>query len=331
MERIYNIRFRAFNGCYKNIEDKEERMLEEMEESNSKKDEEKKLDSEITEILESCKKRWAIPDVHPLFCHYPQWIQEMPEELAIIVNSLMTGFDYYSHHSVNRNMKELHQQLQQQIQFDNTIYCVLPNQEGRINSGYEYLIEYKNLNGLSKYVVFPNLSVIQEKTLSYIKTIVFIDDFCGTGKTFIDYLEKAMKYVQGREVFYVVIHIMEKALGLIEKYGKEHNLSIHVLYKYSTPKAFERKLQPLEKRSSFKRLSLEYGLSKKHVLGYNNTEALVAFYNNTPNNTLEVFWQNVENHPALFPRVEDKKPEWMRMQKQAKSRRTSNYLKGCIK
>lgn len=266
---------------------------------------------EVFDTFDACKKRWGIEqDQDVNFQRYPEWLKAMPEELAVMVNSLMEGFDYYSHMTINKKLKALHEELQKlhSIEFDNTIYCMLPNQEGRINSGYEYLIEYKLINQISKHVVIPNLKEISEQDLSNIKNIVFIDDFCGTGKTFKDYIESVGKIVQGKHIYYLVIHIMDKAISCIEKYGLDRNLDIHVLYQMRTPKAFEREFQLAKKRAEFRRLSIEYGLPQKNVLGFNNTEALVAFYNNTPNNTLEIFWRNTENNNALFPRVDDERP-----------------------
>lgn len=232
---------------------------------------------EVFDTFDACKKRWGIEqDQDVNFQRYPEWLKAMPEELAVMVNSLMEGFDYYSHMTINKKLKALHEELQKlhSIEFDNTIYCMLPNQEGRINSGYEYLIEYKLINQISKHVVIPNLKEISEQDLSNIKNIVFIDDFCGTGKTFKDYIESVGKIVQGKHIYYLVIHIMDKAISCIEKYGLDRNLDIHVLYQMRTPKAFEREFQLAKKRAEFRRLSIEYGLPQKNVLGFNNTEAL---------------------------------------------------------
>ena len=63
------------------------------------------------------------------------------------------------------------------------------------------------------------------------------------------------------------------------------------------------------------------------MLGYKNTEALVAFYNNTPNNTLPIFWTDVEDNKALFPRNDDEKPSWKMMKRDKELRSESNYLR----
>ena len=289
-------------------------------------------DAEILDTFKKCKSRWEIEnDKDNNFMNYPNWVKEMSDPLARIVNSLLSEFDYYSHQVVNQKLKMLHQELGKTSNesFENTIYCVLENKDGRINSGYEYLLEYKYLNSLSKYVVYPHLNELSEVIWSNVRNIVFVDDFCGTGKTFTDYIEKFKDRVKGKHIYYLVVHIMQRAVARIKEYGERNNLNIHIIYYTCTPKAFERDAKLVDKKTEFKKLSIEYGVSPKNVLGYNNTEALVAFYNNTPNNTLEIFWQDTDKNKALFPRENDEMPGWMRMKEEKKARNKSNYLKGC--
>lgn len=287
---------------------------------------------DILDTFESCKSRWNIEsDENTSFMNYPNWIKEMSEPLADIVSSLMPRFEYYSHKIVNQTMVELHGELKkgENIGNENTIYCVLEDKDGRLNSGYEYLIEYRNLNKLSKYLVYPQLSRVSCEVLLSIQNIVYVDDFCGTGNTFINYLEKEKKRIEGKHVYYLVIHIMQQAIERIDKYSKEANLDIHILYNKCADKVFKNTGDFGEKKSEFRKLSMEYGISSRNVLGYNNTEALTAFYNNTPNNTLGIFWQDTYTRKALFPRENDERPQWMKMKNRKKERNGSNYLKGC--
>ena len=285
----------------------------------------------VLDTFEACKKRWLIDEeLDNSFLRYPEWLEKMPEELAEIVNSLMPGFDYYNHHSVNERLKMLYEELQQieTVDFENTFYSVLHSQDERCNSSYEYLLEYKSINGISKYVVIPNLKEKTKEDLDHIENIVFVDDFCGTGKTFKDYIESVKDIIKDKHIYYSVIHIMDKAAKKIERYAEDNNLKIHILCQTCTPKAFERKTQMDERRADFKRLSIEYGLPGKNVLGYNKAEALVAFFSDTPNDTLEIFWRDTDNNKAIFSRVDDEKPEWQKMKKNKKNRSASNYLKG---
>jgi len=122
---------------------------------------------------------------------------------------------------------------------------------------------------------------------------------------------------------------MQRAIERIDKYSKEANLDIHILYNKCADKVFKNTGDFGKKKSEFRKLSMEYGISSRNVLGYNNTEALTAFYNNTPNNTLGIFGQDTDTRKALFPRENDERPQWMKMKNRKKERNGSNYLKGC--
>ena len=61
--------------------------------------------------------------------------------------------------------------------------------------------------------------------------------------------------------------------------------------------------------------------------GYSCTESLVAFFNDTPNNTLGIFWKNTDKNDALFPRNQEEKPAWMKFREDKKDRMKSNYAR----
>lgn len=45
---------------------------------------------EVFDTFDACKKRWGIEqDQDVNFQRYPEWLKAMPEELAVMVNSLM--------------------------------------------------------------------------------------------------------------------------------------------------------------------------------------------------------------------------------------------------
>ena len=53
--------------------------------------------------------------------------------------------------------------------------------------------------------------------------------------------------------------------------------------------------------------------------------ALVAFYNNTPNNTLGIIRYDTKSYTSLFPRKNDHVPHWMQLKKRKQGRTRANY------
>lgn len=280
------------------------------------------------DIIENCIKRWQADDsvCNRMIESYPVWISQMSEKMREIIEIQMGFFDYYSHESVNGYLKALHGKLHEieGVCFNNTIYTVLPNQNGRLNSGSYYLIEYKEINKISKYVVFPSFADLIDK-LQYIDNIVIVDDFCGSGKTLIDFLSKYLDYLKNKNVYYLVVHVMSGALIEIGKFSMQNSLKTRVIYCKCSDKAFLNK-QLENRKDEFINESRKMGLQRDCILGFKDTESLVAFYNNTPNNTLGIYWREEKNYTPLIPRNNDEKPSWQQLKTDKKKRLKNNYM-----
>ena len=120
---------------------------------------------------------------------------------------------------------------------------------------------------------------------------------------------------------------MEYAIKKIEKYADSSNLSVTPVYIFSQKKAFERNLfeDNCIAKKSVKEISKKFKIPKSEHLGYDNSQSLIAFHNNTPNNTLGFIRYDTENYASLFPRRHDKKPDWQRMKKDRENRHKTNY------
>jgi hypothetical protein len=66
-------------------------------------------------------------------------------------------------------------------------------------------------------------------------------------------------------------------------------------------------------------------IPEKEIFGFEMSESLMAFYNNTPNNTLGIFRYDTEKYKSIFPRKNDKRPLWQRMKEEKEIRKKQNY------
>ena len=282
------------------------------------------------DIIEECLKRWK-PDeqvADKLRETYLCWCSQMSHEILEIINKLLANFDYYSHAAVNDYLKKSHQRLMEDydLELEYTAFVILPNQRGTLNSSVSYILEYQHINGISKYnIVLDFRDIIPY--LEKIKTIICIDDFCGSGKTFLDFIKKYLEYLTGKNIYYVVIHTMQDAKNEIYSFSKENDVDINIISTNISDKAFSINYDLGNRKETFIRESGKIGIKSQYVLGFNGSEALVSFYNDTPNNTLGVFWKETSMNTPLFPRKNDKRPAWQIMNKNKVTRSASNYLK----
>ena len=293
-----------------------------------------KLDtnSEEEKILSLCITRWNDSDekIEAFKKKLPQYLEQLSPQMREILSKLLEYFDYYSHQIVNGYLRQLHTEVMscENVELGNSVFCVLKSQRGTINSSYEYLIEYRHLNGISKYSIVPDLHDLTSEYLDNIENMILIDDFCGSGKTFIDYLETNKEIFSGKHVIYIVIHMMKEALEWIQEYAIENQMNIDVISSKNGEKAFSITDDLKAKRECFKVEAQKLGLRKDtDIYGYSCTESLVAFFNDTPNNTLGIFWKNTDKNDALFPRNQEEKPAWMKLKENRKHRMESNYVR----
>ena len=143
----------------------------------------------------------------------------------------------------------------------------------------------------------------------------------------INEIKKFKERYNGKKIFYIVIVTAKKGLEKINIYSKDNNLLINLLPKFTQEKIFEQNL--FDNNESAKqlliRLSEEFKIPKFERLGYDKSESLVAFYNNTPNNTIGLMRYDTDIYKSLFPRKNDKKPLWKTMKKDEKERKMTNY------
>lgn len=149
-----------------------------------------------------------------------------------------------------------------------------------------------------------------------INTLVFIDDFIGSGNSIIENLEPILndnKKVLKENNTLIIIGIItgfEEAKHKILDFAKKQELSI--IIKLLDPlnksdKCFDNDssiyLKQIE-REKAKSICQKIGvkLEKKHPLGYDNCQARVVFPNTCPNNSLPILWKETSDWKPLFKR-----------------------------
>lgn len=285
------------------------------------------------ELIEKCKSKWKVSNedvrIKIFEENLPNFLDKFEVEALEIILCLLDRFDYYSHREINTRLVELHDKVVKIEGFDKekTIFCVLKTMNGKINSSTEYVCEYWRLNGINTYSVITNIDDVDKDAWNFIDTIVFIDDCCGSGKTFTDFIKSHIPVLKKKKIVYAVVHIMKAAVLKIEQFKLDKQMDISVVYCKISEKAFSEKVLA-DKKVIFAEASKNVGIVNDNddIFGYKKTEMLIAYYNNTPNNTIGVFRKDTELNKSIFPRRNERKPGWLlNMQESKKKRKAMNY------
>lgn len=283
------------------------------------------------QTIASCLSRWQHEDDRTKYFSttFDTWVDSIPSDAIDMIFYLLSIFCYYPHEIVNRYLVELHKELiaKGTITDENTIFISIKTTSGIGNSSNDYWVEYKFLNKLNKFTCIDDIRKLAREQVALISNVVIIDDCSGSGSTLTEYLGRNLDFFSEKNIYFITIHLMKAALDYINQYADERKLKVKVLFAIDQDKAFNDKYFEGDQSLKEKFIAVSHGLNihKDHILGFEESEGLFAFYNNTPNNTLGLFWHDTEKYRSIFPRKNDKKPAWMLLKTQRQDRKSQNY------
>lgn len=259
---------------------------------------------------------------------FQEWFEQIPDESKEIVLTLIKHLKYYSRETVNEWLYKLHFKLlsHANVTDENTIYAFIKSADGKSNSSNDYWTEYKMINSINLEICYENIDAIAPEQWHFIDNIVFIDDFCGSGGSLKAELKKDLDRYRNKNVYFVIISIMNHGQNEIAQFASDNNINIIPIFAEIQEKAFESNLF-LDNDSAKQNIS---DMSKKlsiygEPMGFRDSQSLIAFYNNTPNNTLKFIWYDNKKYKSIFPRKHDEKPSWQTIKKQTNQRKKANY------
>jgi len=255
---------------------------------------------------------------------YQKWHDAIPEEIWPIAEQMINCFEYYGHRRINAALAILNSQLVDKFDVDShtALFTYINEKNGKLNSSHDYWGEFRIIAQISKENCTDDLRKFASKYWELVTCIVIVDDCCGSGNSLKTYIEESGLDFTGKVLYYLVIHAMDESRDLLARVAAEQNMTIHLLSLNTSSKFFstdmtEEKEHFIEKMNELKIIN--------NPLGFNDSEALIAFANNTPNNTFPLFHKTTSKITAVFPRKEKQDNIWDSMKKGAKRRKAQNY------
>jgi len=177
-------------------------------------------------------------------------------------------------------------------------------------------------NKSNKFTVAKSPNEIKIKNNFLPLQLILLDDFIGSGKSLVDYVNDELlpclnkKGIKKVRLHVLSVIIMESAIDYITQKSQLKDVEF---YGQIRPKSFSKNSSIFGYRPRMipvREFCYKYGggLFKKmdysakppilvdHRLGFRNSQALVAFSHTIPNNTLPIIWSVKKNWTPLFPR-----------------------------
>lgn len=283
------------------------------------------------EIVRLCLVKWEIKDDDERILKFkeelPHFLREFDDSSMPMIENLLHRFNYFSHENVNKKLVELYTKISRDYDLNPilTAYSTVKSATGRINSSNNYIFDFQHFNRISKNYIFTDVDIVARRDeWLYFDTVVIIDDICGSGDTLKNFLKDRYDIFKDKRIIYVVICAMSKAITKIEQFAQINGFNIFVECSVKLNRALEDS-ELKSRKNEFIRLSENLDIYGQDILGHGNAESLVAYYNNTPNNTLGVFRRVTSKNHAIFPRDDDVKINIDEMKKASEKRKRNNY------
>jgi hypothetical protein len=302
--------------------------------------------TDISEILKDRSAKWT--DIEELDARTDKWLytvreKKLKEEYEILLN-LLSNFNYYSHKEISIICRDLYRKFSvKEKTYLNSLYIPVISKDGTLNHSFEILTQYIDSNNLHRNYAWPDIwraSFQRKFNKSKIFNIVLVDDMSGSGNTIINCLEILIKSYEwifnDRRLYIMLIEITDEAKNKINKFANDNGLKIEDFIIHNQhKKAFDSQAifytEESKERAKhlIKEIESKFSIGSDYILGYKDSQCLIAFHYNTPNNTLPIFWCEDKGFPwtPLFPRRKGLKPPFEENTFVQKRKRKENSMK----
>jgi len=256
-----------------------------------------------------------------------KWLSVIDYEDKEVFTFLLENFTYITRKNLISILKVYYDQFKSKTSdFEESLFLPVTSFGGVFNGAVNIVECFQMAVRKEQYISKKNIAVNaqdfhKEFNLDSVKNIVFIDDIIGSGTTFKDFLYRTARttpsLLKDKKLYVLSLYNLEKGVKLINDDLNEKAWEIDLINSTIMPNIFKDKniyQQDVEKKiKEHKKIIKKYeekvnpsDMDRVFRFGYKRSAILLAFYYNTPNNTLSTFWKEIngEWHP-FFPRVPD--------------------------
>lgn len=267
-----------------------------------------------------------------------KWLSQFESNDREVALRLLSKFQMYRRIYLENKIKELYVRLQKHLKGEkvNSFFMLLNATDRLANSSF-FAFECKKT--LKDVTIHQDLKLLTDDEIDLLDNkIVLIDDYVGTGQSFI----KTIKYLINEhpkmkefQFLLLVVNISELGKQNIQEFLNINHLRIKLAYCDLSSKAFKEKY--IFDTNEFESIRNRYKelCDTLHIdmpFGYQETEALIAFDTCIPNNNIATFrsegYYEDKNVTPLFKREANFKDAISKLrERKVLTRRLNSYSK----
>lgn len=274
---------------------------------------------------------------HEFSTRIDTWLDAFREDERPLLLNLLGHFFYYSEKKIKEKASDLYKKFCAEcIEAESVVYIPTIKQYG---VGYSSLFfdNFWLVNSLYDHAERNIVGLLQENIIP--ERIAIIDDYSGTGNTIATTLTEmicANEAVKTAQIYVVVQHITKRSFEFLHSLASSLSLNLHIVYLDYSEETFKPQylfemVEAEKKRLFYETICHRLDVEEKNILGYEHVQSLVAFYYNTPNNTLGLFWKDLDGFAALFSRHNKSRTHLSELQRKARTQANLRRAKPVVR
>ena len=253
--------------------------------------------------------RWGGMDIRYEFSsRIDRWLCAFSEDERPLLLNLLGHFFFYSEKKIKEKAVSLYQQFCEECEENETVVYIPTIKQYGVGYSSLFFDNFWFVNSLYDCSERNIIGLLKENIIP--ERIAIIDDYSGTGNTIASTLTEMIctnEKIKKAKIYVVVQHITKRALDFLKSVSLSWSLNLHIVYLDYSEEAFKpdylfEMVEAEKKRLFYEKICHRLDVEDKNILGYEHVQSLVAFYYNTPNNTLGLFWKDIDGFAALFSR-----------------------------
>lgn len=267
--------------------------------------------SYLDQTVQEFERKYGLSDVYMINFKEKliKWLNNFKnndEKIAFL--KLLEKYEYYNKLRVRDAFYEMYKQcVKDDLEIAET--CILSMcKDDEADSSLEYIgliREMDRIYRLNFYndTILYDISRIRGK--NSITNILFFDDICGTGGTVIKYIKKNEKLLLNKNVYLNFCVLTKYALNRLNEFKKQYTFIREINFFELKEKSLDDdKVLNENYRKQVENIENSlWGNGSNNILGYKNSQLLITFFHNTPNNTISSFWYSEKFYNDQYKNV----------------------------
>ena len=238
-----------------------------------------------------------------------KWLHNFPKSEHKFALDILQNLTVYTTDDIENILNDSFSDLISKIPVNSQIIVIPLGKFGKSGSMISYFFQKTSASKNKRMHLKSSLDNIEN--LGSPNSLVIIDDFIGTGSSFLKFFNEKISSHKDkfREIHFIGIAGMDFGLEVIEQYATVHIPRSNIFKKAFSSEAsyfgyrnYEGHREFCYKHASKLVAHKKSKSEKDNTLGYDNYQSLVSFSYRTPNNTLPIIWANKDGWIPLIPR-----------------------------